>query len=321
MVSATTGATIAGFAGRLVLHDAVCVSNGGGAKGRVMVVAARLDATSIENQKRGLVSEGWCMTVYHKWGAVHRAWEGKIILANSMIVTATILQIIGGAHTQETARDGPPSSSVEHRTSDDELTLAQASITPLVDECRRIALEQQTNSVAEYDAGFLKEKAISETWDKKMKTLLAAAKMPHPAFGTFGNVHAFDEYARSPATIAQNMSIDAKSTLQAVSSALTTLEGQLSVTPDDPVLYCSYVKVHAHCNILRRLSRYLEMHQLTLELMQDYFRLRIALSSTISNTEYQKDRAAINETLLELYDAEMRSDAHLKPLLRMLAKQ
>ena len=238
-----------------------------------------------------------------------------------MIATATFLQIIGGAHTQETARDGPHSSPAEHRAADDNLTLAQATITAQVDECRRIALEQQTNSVAEYDAGYLKEKMSYETWDQKTQTLLAAAKKPHPAFGTFGNVHAFDNYARSPARIAQNMSIDAKSTLQAVSSALTTLEGQLSVTPDDPVLYCSYAKVHSHSNILRRLSRYLEMHQLGLEVMEFYFRLRIALSSTISNIEYQKDRTAINETLLDLYDAEVRSDAHLKPLLRMLAKQ
>jgi hypothetical protein len=237
-----------------------------------------------------------------------------------MIVIATILQIVGGAHTQEAARDGPHSSPAEHRTSD-ELTLAQAAIAAFVDECRRIALEWQTNSVAEYDAGFLKEKAIYETWDKKMATLLVAAKKPHPVFGTFGDVHVFDNYFRSPAKIAQNMSIDGKAILQAVSSALTTLEAQLSVTPNDPLLYCSYAKVHSHSNVLRRLSRYLEMHQLALEVMESYFRLRIAISSTISTAEYQKDRVAINETLLELYDGEARADAHLKPILKLLAKQ
>jgi hypothetical protein len=114
---------------------------------------------------------------------------------------------------------------VKHLDFSDTVKLAQASvITAQVDECRRIALEQQTNSVAEDDADFLKEKTIYE--GQKTETLLATAKKPHPAFGTFGDVRAFDNYSRSPAKIAQSMSIDAKATLQAVSSALTALEGR-----------------------------------------------------------------------------------------------
>jgi hypothetical protein len=142
-----------------------------------------------------------------------------------MIVIATILQIIGGTQAVEGARYVSDSSLVRHLDLSDTVKLAQASaITAQVDECRRIALEQQTNSVAEYDAGYLKEEAIWETWDKKNQTLLATAKKSHRVFGTFGDVHIFDNYSRSPAKIAQNMSIDANATLQAVSSAVTELE-------------------------------------------------------------------------------------------------
>jgi hypothetical protein len=82
-------------------------------------------------------------------------------------------------------------------------------------------------------------------------TLLAAAKKANAEFARFVDAHAFDNDPRSPTKIAEKKfkklltksSTDVKTTLRAVSSALTTLDAELSATPRDADLYCSYTVV------------------------------------------------------------------------------
>jgi hypothetical protein len=198
---------------------------------------------------------------------------------------------------------------------------AQDPATALVDECRRIAQEEYTSAATEYDSDAAKDKAIFDIWSKKTLTLLAAAKKANAVFGRFGDARVFDNYSRSPAKIAEGVSTDVETTLRAVSSTVTTLETQLSATPRDPVLYCSYATVFYHRNILQKLSRSTSVHQITLQEIENYFHVRIRVSSAISKTEYQKDRDAINESLLDLYEGEVRTAAHTQVLLKQLTKQ
>lgn len=198
---------------------------------------------------------------------------------------------------------------------------AQDPATALVDECRRIALEEYTSAAAEYDSDAVKDKELFDTWSKKTSTLIAAAKKANAVFGRFGDALVFDSYPRSPAKIAAGVSTDVETTLRAVSSTVTTLENQLAATPRDPVLYCSYATVFYHRNILQKLSRSAAVHQITLQEIENYFQVRIRVSSAISNTEYQKDRDAINESLLDLYEGEVRTAAHTQVLLKQLTKQ
>jgi hypothetical protein len=54
--------------------------------------------------------------------------------------------------------------------------------------------------------------------------------------------------------------------------------------------------------------------------MENYFQVRKAVSA-ISKAEYQKDRDTISETLLDLYEGEVRTAAHTQVLLKLLMKQ
>jgi hypothetical protein len=198
---------------------------------------------------------------------------------------------------------------------------AQDPAAELVDECRRIAQEQYTSAAAEYDSDALKDKEIFDTWRKKTSILVAATKKANAVPGRFGDAKIFDNYPRLPSKIAAGVFTDVQTTLRAVSSTVTTLENQLSATPRDPVLYCSYATAFYHRNILQKLLRSVGVHQITLQEIENYFQVRIGVSSAISKTEYQKDRDEINETLLNLYEGEVRTAAHTQVLLKQLTKQ
>jgi hypothetical protein len=241
-----------------------------------------------------------------------RTANRKTSAMNWMIVAAAILQITTGRQALK---------PVGYAREENSVRVAQDSATAVVDECRRIALEEYTNAAADYDSHAAQEKENFDIWSKKELTLLAAAKKTNAEIGRFGDAKVFDSYARSPAKIAERVSTEVETTLRAVSSALTTLDGQLSVTPRDPVLYCSYATVFYHRNILQKLSGLTAMHHLTLQEMENYFQIRIKVSSAISKTEYQKDRDEINEALLDLYEGEVRTAAHMEVLLKQLTKQ
>jgi hypothetical protein len=224
-----------------------------------------------------------------------------------------------GAGKRETAIRAPIAIALAMLISN--AAAAQDTGTAFVDECRRIALEQYTSAAAEYDSNAAKDKEQFDIWGRKTSTLLAAAKKANAELGKFGDPQVFDNYARSPAKVAKRMSTETQTTLRAVSSALTTLDNQLTATPRDPTLYCSYATVFYHRNTLEKLSRSIAVHELNLEQMENYFQVRIRVSSAISKAEYQKDQAAINEALLDLYEGEVRSAAHLQTLLMILTKQ
>ena len=201
------------------------------------------------------------------------------------------------------------------------LRITEDSTTTAVDECRRIAQDEYTSAAAEYDSDAAKDKEQFDIWSKKASTLLTAAKKANAVFGRFGDALVFDSYPRSPAKIAKGVSTDVVTTLRAVSSTLATLESQLSATPRDAILYCSYATALYHRNILQKLSRSTAVHQIALQEIEDYFQIRIRVSSAISKTEYQKDLDAINEALLDLYEGEVRTAAHTQILLKRLTKQ
>lgn len=54
--------------------------------------------------------------------------------------------------------------------------LAQSSADALVDQCRRMALQEQGDSFAMFDSQASKEKELAESWGKKYQTMLAAVK-------------------------------------------------------------------------------------------------------------------------------------------------
>ena len=95
----------------------------------------------------------------------------------------------------------------------------------------------------------------------------------------------------------------------AIEQNLKVLEKQLEATPHDPVLYCDYFLVYVHKKILLHMGIYLTVHQHALDEMEFYFRMRIKASSSISKAEYEKDRAEINETLLDLYEQQRQTYA------------
>jgi hypothetical protein len=66
-------------------------------------------------------------------------------------------------------------------------TLAQASIDAQVDECRRLALQRQGESIASYDSAATFDKQQSDVWSEKAETLLKAAKNAKIPIGKFGD--------------------------------------------------------------------------------------------------------------------------------------
>jgi hypothetical protein len=121
--------------------------------------------------------------------------------------------------------------------------------------------------------------------------------------------------------VATEVSSDVDATLRVVGQNLAVLENQRQVTPNDPVLYCSLLFVWANKNILQHLVRLATVHQLMLKIMVDYFQLRIAVASSISHAQYDKDKAEITETLLDLYEGERARSDHTQTLLKALLKQ
>jgi len=66
-----------------------------------------------------------------------------------------------------------------------DVAAAQDSATALVNECRRIALEEYTSAAAEYDSDAAKDKEQFDIWSKKTSTLIAAAKKQMPYLADF----------------------------------------------------------------------------------------------------------------------------------------
>jgi len=201
------------------------------------------------------------------------------------------------------------------------ITFAQASIDAKVDECRRMALQEQGVSIALYDSSATKDKQQFDVWSEKTRILIEASKKSPIVAGRFGDPAIFEGIRRSPAQVATEVSADVEAALRAVTQILTVIENQRQATPNDPVLYCDYVFVWAHRNVLQRLSRYATIHKLLLDAIERYFSLRIKIYSSISRTEYERERIEISDALLDLYDQERQSSAGTQIMLKQLLKQ
>jgi hypothetical protein len=195
------------------------------------------------------------------------------------------------------------------------------SIDDQVGECRRMALQEYNDSVSQFDAAATKEKLQFDEWTEKARILVEALKKAQRSSGQFGDAAAFDTIAKSPARVAVETSADIDATLAAVEQTLKAIERQREATPNDPSLYCSYVFVFNHRGTLQRLSRYATIHQLLIKAIERYFQMRILVASSISKTEYEKDRSSISDTLVDLYVQEKTSADHTRNMLAQLRKQ
>jgi len=191
----------------------------------------------------------------------------------------------------------------------------------LVNECRRMAQQEYNDSVALFDASSTKEYQQGNVWSEKTHTLLEALKKPHPPSGQFGDASVFNTIARSPAQVAAATSADVDATLKAVEQSVRVLQSQYEATPGNPVLYCEYIFAFNHRGALQHLSRYAKLHQSLLETIEHYFQLRIFAASATSKSAYDKNRAEINETLIDLYIQEQKNSDHTQNMLKQMRKQ
>ncbi len=201
------------------------------------------------------------------------------------------------------------------------IAFAQASIDAQIDECRRMALQEQGNSIAMFNSSATKDKQQFDLWANKTETLIEVMKKTPIPVGKFGDAHVFDSIRRSPARVAMELSADVDAALGAVTLNLKSIETQREATPNDPILYCDYIFVLAHKNVLQHFSRSAGVHKILLDAMEHYFIARITIYSSMSKSKYEKERAEISETLLDLYTQEQRSSDHAHMMLKQLLKQ
>ena len=198
---------------------------------------------------------------------------------------------------------------------------SQGSIDDQINECRRMAQQEYNDSVALFDASATKDKQEFDEWSEKTRKLLEPLKNEHPPLGQFGDASVFNTIARSPAQVAAAISADVDATLKAVEQSLKVVEKKRQATPRDPALYCEYILVFNHRGALQHLSRYAAIHQLLLKEIERHFQMRILAASTISKSAYNKDRAEINKTLVDLYAQEQQSSDRTKNVLKQMRKQ
>src|SRR5262249_37752753 len=100
-----------------------------------------------------------------------------------------------------------------------------------VDECRRMALQEQADSIALFDSATTKNKQQLDTWIDKTKTLLNALQSNLASTGRYGDETVFDHVSTSPAQVATEISSEVDAASHAVVQNLKVLERQLDATP------------------------------------------------------------------------------------------